>query len=307
MDQKEELSEDLRLSIVEQLKSGISQRQVAQTLGCVQSYVSKIWKKYCSTNDIKNLSRYGCPRVTSSGQDRKLVNSSMTQDKKLTFIPEELTIKHTVSNKRLSELDKLMVEILNSDLHDQEKLTRYHRVLQTSLNLQEFNQPILKQFQTSETFSNQAKKDNEEIKMDKKDQSQDITDEAEKKPPQINYQDLILPSIPKNMRGKAASVLDLIKNQPDILSWGSKGQLIANKEEIPNTNIIDFFGHLYKSRKNTPHHVIYDKALKDLNIPKYFIGNKNIVLSPEKKKVVNIPIRKPVKRLIKPAIKWEKY
>ena len=65
----------------------------------------------------------------------------MAQVKKFTLIPEELVIKHTVSSKRLSELDKLMVKILNSDLPDQEKLIRYHEVLQTSLNLQEFNQP----------------------------------------------------------------------------------------------------------------------------------------------------------------------
>jgi len=50
----------------------------------------------------------------------------MTQVKKFALIPEELVVKHAVSNKRLKELDKLMIKILNSDLPDHEKLMHYH-------------------------------------------------------------------------------------------------------------------------------------------------------------------------------------
>jgi hypothetical protein len=52
-------------------------------------------------------------------------------------------IKHAVSNEKLTDFDKLLIKILNSDLLDQEKVTHYHEALQTSLNLQEFSQPIV--------------------------------------------------------------------------------------------------------------------------------------------------------------------
>ena len=212
---------------------------------------------------------------------------------KFALIPEELVAKHTVSSKRLSELDKIMISILNSNLPDHEKLIRYHEVLQKSLNLQEFNTPTYEKKDLSE------KKDTPQHTL--QDISKDPKNETEKKPLQVNYQDLILPSIPKNMRGKAENVLGLIKNQPDILSWNSKGQLVVNKEEIPHSNIIDFFSHLYKPKNNISNADVYNKVLEDLNIPMQFIGNAKT----SKKKTV--PKRKPGKRPVKPPIKWESY
>lgn len=212
----------------------------------------------------------------------------MAQVKKFALIPEELVVKHTVSNKRLSELDRTMMDILNSNLPDHEKLMRYHEVLQKSLNLQQFNTPMHEKKDTSQDTSQDIR--HEGIRQD-----------AEKKPLQVNYQELILPSIPKNMRGKAENVLSLIKNQPEILSWNSKGQLLVNKEEMPNSNIIDFFTYLYKPKNNISNGAVYDKVLKDLNIPMQFIGNTK---TSEKK---TIPKRKPGKRSVKPTLKWEPY
>lgn len=74
MARKRELSNDVKLLIVKRLKSGISQRKVAKTFGCSQSTVCEIWKKYRLRNDVRNLPRSGRPRVTSSRQDRKLVD-----------------------------------------------------------------------------------------------------------------------------------------------------------------------------------------------------------------------------------------
>ena len=74
MVQKKELSNDLNLLIVKLLKSGISQRKVVQTFGWAQITVCEIRKKYRSRNDVRNLPRSGRPRVTSSRQDRKLVD-----------------------------------------------------------------------------------------------------------------------------------------------------------------------------------------------------------------------------------------
>ena len=74
MARKKELFNDLKLLIVKVLKSGISQRMFAQTFGCAQSTVCKIWKKYHSRNDVRNLHRNSLPGGTSSKQDWKLVD-----------------------------------------------------------------------------------------------------------------------------------------------------------------------------------------------------------------------------------------
>jgi len=223
----------------------------------------------------------------------------MAQVKKFALIPEELVVKHTVSSKRLSELDKIMMNILNSNLPDHEKLIRYHEVLQKSLNLQEFN-------------THEKKEALPEKKDPPQGTSQDIKNEAEKKPLQVNYQDFILPSIPQNMRGKAENVLGLIRGQPDILSWNSKGQLIANKEEIPNSNIIDFFSYLYKPKSNISNGAVYDKVLKDLNIPMQFIANTKISgkKKPSAKKkhellLSEYNLRKKARVTYQPVLKWE--
>ena len=56
------------------LKSGISERKVAQTFGYAQSTICEIWKIYRSRNDVRNLLRSGRERVTSSRQDKKLAD-----------------------------------------------------------------------------------------------------------------------------------------------------------------------------------------------------------------------------------------
>ena len=69
--------------------------------------------------------------------------------------------------------------------------------------------------------------------------------------------------------------------------------------EIVNSNIIDFFSHLHKPKSNVSNGNVYDKNIKDLNIPMQFIGNTTT----SEKKVV--PKRKLGKRVEKLPIKWE--
>lgn len=213
----------------------------------------------------------------------------MAQIKKFALIPEELVAKHTVSSKRLSELDKLMLNILHSDLPDYEKLIRYQELLQKSLNLQEYNnaRPVKKE-ETKQVENSME----QQVESSKEKQVQDS------EPPRDHFHDLILSSVSKPMRRKAENALSLIKLQPEVLSWNSKGEISHQGEKIPNSNIIDLFNYMFNSRKILPHKSRYDQALKDLNVPKQFIGNKKLLNTPEKS----------VKRnMIKRNVKWEKY
>lgn len=58
--------------------------------------------------------------------------------------------------------------------------------------------------------------------QEKTPEKKETSQEDEKKTPQYNYQDFILPYVHKNTQGKAENMLDLSKNQPDILAWNSK-------------------------------------------------------------------------------------
>ena len=58
MARKKELSNDLKLLIVKRLKSGISQRQIAQTFGYAQSTVPEIWKKSASKRSFTSNIKY---------------------------------------------------------------------------------------------------------------------------------------------------------------------------------------------------------------------------------------------------------
>lgn len=215
----------------------------------------------------------------------------MAQVKKFALIPEELVIKHTVSNKRLSELDKKMIMILNSDLPDHEKLKRFHEVLQTSLNLQQFNRPT-----QEKNLEEEVKKSDLEVKKMEEENKKVFVEN------QDNYHEFILASLSKTSRKKAENVLSLIKFHPEILSWDSKGAITVHGEKIPNSNIVNFFNYLYNSRKLPLHKSTYDVILKDLNIPKKFLGNTNLLKSPGKKVVKSKDVPK---RHVKPLIKWE--
>jgi len=240
----------------------------------------------------------------------------MAQVKKFTLVPEELVIRHAVSKKRLSELDKLMIKILNSDLPDQEKLTRYQEVLQTSLNLQEFNRPIVKIKENIENYPTSKSLSDQEIEMNKKD-SEEI--ELDKK--EYGYsRDIILAAMSKSKRNKAENILTLIQQQPEVLSYNELGEISLYGRKLSDSNIIDFLNYMFDSRKVVPHKNMFNKAVNDLNIPKSFITNKRLLHSTEEdvsKKNYSVPqkkhelllseynLRKKARVTYRPVLKWE--
>jgi len=220
----------------------------------------------------------------------------MAQVKKFSLIPEEFVIKHTVSNKRLTELDKLMIKILNSNLPDHEKLARYHEVLQTSLNLQEFNHPMKETHAQEQSISTQVpvseKNGVQEIKVEKEDN---------------DYHDLILAAIPKSKRSAAEHVLALIKKQPKVLSYNDRGEIILHDQRIENSNIIDMIKYIFNSRVAVSNKNTYHKAISDLNIPQSLITNRKLF---EKNQDI-VPMKKLVRKkkpvLNKNPITWDNF
>jgi len=217
----------------------------------------------------------------------------MAQVKKFTLVPEELVIKHTVSNKRLSELDKLMIKILNSDLPDHEKLIRYHEVLQTSLNLQEFNQPFKEKQDPPEQVPVIEKKDVPEMK---------------KEDPHHGF---ILAAVPKSRRSAAENILELIRKQPNVLTYNNQGEITLYGQKIEDSNIINFFKYIFDSRSVALDKHAYNKAITDLNIPTSLITNRKLHVI--KKKAIILKKKDPMlkksakKNNTVTNFKWEDY
>lgn len=63
-------------------------------------------------------------------------------------------------------------------------------------------------------------------------------------------------------------------------SWNEYGELTANGVAIKNSKIADFFSFLFrntKMQKQPMHFEIFLRALKEINIPHYWVGNKKLL------------------------------
>lgn len=225
--------------------------------------------------------------------------------KKYALVPEESITKHTISSQQLSDLDKTMVQILNSPLEDHEKVHRYYELLQKKLKMNEYNSP----YKIPEM--NSANK----IPLEEKILPAPIIENEnpqiikEEKQSGYSYDDIILESVPPNLKGKADTALNILKSRPDILSWNNKGEISYHEEKIPHSNIADMFNLIFTNKKtvNIPAKNNFLSAVSELNLPKQYIRNKyltvpNTVKSPDVKikRKYNITPKKNVQN-------WESY
>lgn len=187
----------------------------------------------------------------------------MQYAKKYTLVPEESLSKHTPSPKQLSELDKEMSSVLNSSMNEYEKVQRYYEILQKKMNLENFNLPW------TSTVEKQEEREQQHQHSDKK---PTIKEE--------DYSSIILNSVPTSFKRQAGTLLQLMGNRPDIIKWNDRGELFHRGQSLPNSNIADLFNLIFTNRKSVD--VIgktdFLKALKELNIPRYYIKNKNVML-----------------------------
>lgn len=210
--------------------------------------------------------------------------------RKFLLIPED---KHVITKNHLSQLDHLMLKILNSSLPDSEKLHRYYELLQKRMNLQHFNQPFKSNQEESvvmqESSSNDTVKQEEPI--DKASLSQDS-----------HYDSIIINSMPEKLKKKADNALTIFKTRPNLIQWTDKGEFIYKKEVIPNSNIADLLGIILVDRKtiNIPGKAEFLKLLDELNMPKQYIKNKYLNVSPV---IKASPVKKKFKPNVSPVIK----
>lgn len=100
-------SNDIKLRIIELLKEGNAQKKVANMIGCSQSTISDLKKKYEETGSVINRKKCGRPRATCKRDDRKLrnivKNTRRLTSKQINIIWEQNVSNRTVRN-RLNEM-----------------------------------------------------------------------------------------------------------------------------------------------------------------------------------------------------------
>lgn len=216
----------------------------------------------------------------------------MEFSKKFVLVPESDFSKHTPSKKQLSEFDKEMQKVLNSDLQDFEKLQLYYDLLKRKMNLQDFNPPL-------------------KIDATEKDEtSKPVKDGTLEN--STNSEDNILKMIPIGVQKQAEQLLQYLKTYPNILRWNDRGEIIYKDQLIPKSNLTDLISLILTQRKSYKHLFGRDeflKALNSTNTPKLFFKNKYLTMKDD----VHSPIKnvKPigkVKRtaLKSPVIRWQK-
>lgn len=175
--------------------------------------------------------------------------------KKYALIPEDQWTKHTPTKVQLSELDREMSKILNNaSLDEYTKLQKYYEILQRKMKMQTFNTPWKPAVEELPT-----------MKMEN------------------NYDTTILNSVPKSTKKQAETLLQLLKQHPQVVGWNEKGELMLNGELRPNTNLADLFHLIFSNTKkvNIPGKIEFLSSLQDLNIPKYYVKNTYLVTPKE--------------------------
>lgn len=212
--------------------------------------------------------------------------------KKYALIPEDSLSKHVPTKTQISEFDKQMLKILNSSLKDYEKVQRYHELLQKKLNMESYNLP----------WTTPAVTEDEKMELQKPLEEQEKEKLAIKKE---DYGTMVLNSVPKSSKKHADFLLQLIRNNPSILRWNDKGEILYNERSYPNTNLADLFHLIFTNRKriNVAGKDEFLKALRELNVPAHYIKNthlsnnvkleeKSVHLSPKNKAMTTVVKKK---------------
>lgn len=171
---------------------------------------------------------------------------------KMLLIPQEAYQRF--DNEPLNKLDKEMSLILqDTTLSDIDKWTKYNAVLQQFLHIsQENRKPV--QLPITES---------EPIKVQEKVVLPDT------------LEDVLISTVPLQFKRKAEQLYSLLKKSSD-LEWTNDGALKIKGNLIRGANLVDLVNDVLRSRKkvNPEGWRDFALALRDLNVPQEFVGNK---------------------------------
>ena len=186
---------------------------------------------------------------------------------KMMLVPSNIQSPLTT---KVSALDTQMKQILDrTDIDDYTKATMYSQVLNEYLKVRnQINEP-----QPIHIIDHTQPK----IQQIPTPSPQEADNEPQQQQPQNNLNH-ILELVPKNYRQKAATLLGLIENNPNI-NFNDKSELVIGDRTIVGSHSVDLVNDLVrpKNKSNPPPTGWSDfaVALKEINIPRIIVGNQD--------------------------------
>lgn len=108
-------------------------------------------------------------------------------------------------------------------------------------------------------------------------------------------EDGVLVTVPGKYKTKARLLFKTLKNLPrSTFSWDDKGLVTINGQVVERSNIVDLINEAMRSRKtsNPPGRHQFAVLLRSLNIPREYVGNKDLwslASPPSKKNTLTVP------------------
>ena len=199
--------------------------------------------------------------------------------KKMVLVPENTLerlqqrekIKTAPLTSRLSKLDHDMEDVLNStELSNEEKARRYSQTLQNYLTYyhQRKEEPLKIKFDSTK-LSN-VEKEPQEGK-----ESLSVP-EVPRSVEQDKVEREIINSLPKPLKNRGKMLLEKIRENPDIMKWDSRGQLVFEDRPLPGSHIVDLVGDFMRERKGVDPMgwQVFARGLARMNAPEDYVRNE---------------------------------
>ena len=160
---------------------------------------------------------------------------------KMILIPQE-AVNRMQSDDQLTKLDTEMTDILKKKVTDREKWEMYNQVLQRYLHITNENRQPLK------------------LPVEQEDD---------------DLETYVLSTVPPSYKSKAQELYRILRSSSNV-KWNSTGQVSVNDVPLQGSNIVDLLNDVLRLRKdvNPSGWKEFAKGLRDLNVPKEFVGNK---------------------------------
>ena len=167
----------------------------------------------------------------------------MNHARKMVLVPEQtlerLQQKRYVSTTpltdRLMNLDQDIQENLTSDgMTDEEKVRNHIQSLQNYLTYynKRKTEPLTVHFQPKEKRT-QSEPEN-------------VSEEKEK---EDHVEQEILRSLPKTLKQRGQLLIKKIKENPDVMKWDSRGQLVIQDQPVSGSHVVDLVSDFLRARK----------------------------------------------------------
>lgn len=210
--------------------------------------------------------------------------------KRVALIPEELVSTYHLQKPEIRLEDDIDSLLERANLPDDMKakllsqlIMRYHKTMHAP------PEPIpvtMKDEQATESPSEKRITSAENMKDDRIYQS-------------------ILVSTPKNSQKFIPMIVEKLKTRQ--YAWNEKGEMTQDNVPLKGSSIVDFFSYTMRTAKHLetpPFYKTFLKALKEINIPRGWIGNPKVLLQMEKffhRSEVSTPKKRRIKSMDFPS------